>query len=179
MKNQNKPNQGASNEQSDSMDTDLHQLFLDELADLYSAEKQLTKALPKMIEVARSGELKDALQSHLKETQGHVSRLEEIAEGLGESLESRTCAAMEGLVKEASEVLNEQKGKNSSDAAIIAAGQKVEHYEIASYGTVRAWAEQMGHDDAVELLQATLDEENEADEKLTEIAESLANKDAE
>jgi ferritin-like metal-binding protein YciE len=179
MKNSNKQNQKSSNDDSESVDSDLHQLFLDELSDLYSAEKQLTKALPKMIEAAQSEELKTAIESHLKETQEHVTRLEEIAEELGESLDSRTCAAMEGLIKEASELLVEQKGKSSIDAAIIAAGQKVEHYEIASYGTVRAWAEQMGYDDAVELIQSTLDEENAADEKLTEIAESVANNDAE
>jgi len=179
MKNSNKQYQKSSNDDSESVDSDLHQLFLDELSDLYSAEKQLTKALPKMIEAAQSEELKTAIESHLKETQEHVTRLEEIAEELGESLDSRTCAAMEGLIKEASELLAEQKGKSSIDAAIIAAGQKVEHYEIASYGTVRAWAEQMGYDDAVELIQSTLDEENAADEKLTEIAESVANNDAE
>jgi ferritin-like metal-binding protein YciE len=178
MKNSKNPGQSASNDSSKSMDNDLHQLFLDELADLYSAEKQLTKALPKMSAAAQSEELKTAIESHLKETQGHVSRLEEIAEDLGETLESRTCAAMEGLIKEASELLEEQEGKSSIDAAIIAAGQKVEHYEIASYGTVRAWAERMGHTDAAEMLQSTLDEENAADEKLTEIAESVANEEA-
>lgn len=132
-----------------------------------------------MLKAAQSEELKSALEAHLKETEGHVDRLEEVFQTLGEKLKRKTCAAMEGLVEEASELLQEQKGKSSLDAAIIAAGQKVEHYEIASYGTVRAWAAQMGHDEAVELLQATLDEESAADEKLTEIAESLANEKAE
>jgi len=174
MKN-NSRNTDENENQTGQMDNDLHELFLDELSDLYSAEKQLTKALPKMIKAAQAEELKSALEQHLGETEGHVTRLEEVAKSLGETLKRKTCAAMEGLVKEASELLAEQKGKSSLDAAIIAAGQKVEHYEIASYGTVRAWAEQMGHDDAVELLQETLDEESAADEKLTEIAESLAN----
>jgi ferritin-like metal-binding protein YciE len=164
---------------SEATDNDLHELFLDELSDLYSAEKQLTKALPKMLKAAHSDELKKAIESHLKETEGHVDRLEEIFQALDEKPKRKTCAAMEGLVKEASELLQEQKGKSSLDAAIIAAGQKVEHYEIASYGTVRSWAEQMGHEEAVELLKATLEEESAADQKLTEIAESLANETAE
>jgi ferritin-like metal-binding protein YciE len=174
----NKSNKDAV-DNPESMDNDLHELFLDELSDLYSAEKQLTKALPKMLKAAQSTELKMAIESHLGETEGHVDRLEEVFRSLGEKIKRKTCAAMEGLVEEASELLQEQKGKSSLDAAIIAAAQKVEHYEIASYGTVRAWAEQMGHGQAVELLQATLDEEGAADEKLTEIAQSLANNVAE
>ncbi len=168
-----------NSDNSEATDNDLHELFLDELSDLYSAEKQLTKALPKMLKAAHSDELKKAIESHLKETEGHVDRLEEIFQALDEKLKRKTCAAMEGLVKEASELLQEQKGKSSLDAAIIAAAQKVEHYEIASYGTVRSWAEQMGHEEAVELLKATLEEESAADQKLTEIAESLANETAE
>jgi ferritin-like metal-binding protein YciE len=171
----NQPN----NDNDEPMDNDLHELFVDELSDLYSAEKQLTKALPKMLKAAQSEELKSAIESHLTETEGHVDRLEQVFQALGEKIKRKTCAAMEGLVEEASELLQEQKGKSSLDAAITAAAQKVEHYEIASYGTVRAWAEQMGHNDAVELLKATLDEESAADEKLTEIAESLANETAE
>jgi ferritin-like metal-binding protein YciE len=167
------------NDKGEPMDNDLHELFLDELSDLYSAEKQLTKALPKMLKAAQSEELKSAIESHLTETEGHVDRLEQVFNALGEKIKRKTCAAMEGIVEEASELLQEQKGKSSLDAAIIAAAQKVEHYEIASYGTVRAWAEQMGHNEAVELLKATLDEESAADEKLTEIAESLANETAE
>jgi ferritin-like metal-binding protein YciE len=167
--------QRAEADQNEGMDNDLHELFLDELSDLYSAEKQLTKALPKMIKAAQAQELKDAIAAHLKETEGHVGRLEQVAESLEEKLKRKTCAAMEGLVKEASELLEEQKGKSSLDAAIIAAAQKVEHYEIASYGTVRAWAEEMGQAEAVELLNETLEEESAADEKLTEIAETLTN----
>ena len=171
----NQPN----NDSDEPMDNDLHELFVDELSDLYSAEKQLTKALPKMLKAAQSEELKSAIESHLTETEGHVDRLEQVFQALGEKIKRKTCAAMEGLVEEASELLQEQKGKSSLDAAIIAAAQKVEHYEIASYGTVRAWAEQMGHNDAAELLKATLDEESATDDKLTEIAESLANETAE
>lgn len=159
----------------ENMDTDLHELFLSQLGDLHNAEKQLTKALPKMAKAAESDELKSAIEQHLHETEEHVARLEQLANTLDEKLPKKTCAAMEGLIKEGTEMVSEQKGKSAIDAAIIASAQKVEHYEIASYGTVRAWAEQMGHEEAVEILQQTLDEENAADEKLTEIAESIAN----
>jgi len=172
-KSQNAENSGDTN-QTEEMDQSLHELFLDQLADLQNAEKQLTRALPKMIEAANSEELRDAIKSHLKETEGHVSRLEEVAKVLDENLRQKTCPAMEGLIEEAGDLMQEQKGKPSLDAAIIAAAQKVEHYEIASYGTVRAWAEQMGHQEAVDLLQQTLDEESAADEKLAQIAETLA-----
>jgi ferritin-like metal-binding protein YciE len=178
MKNFEQPSPNSPEEESSTVSEDLNALFLDELADLYNAENQLTQALPKMIEAARSGELKTALESHLEETQDHVTRLEEAAASLDEKLQSRTCAAMQGLIREASELLEEQKDKSSLDAAIIAAGQKVEHYEIASYGTVVAWAERLGYDDAAELLKSTLEEEEAADEKLTDIAETLANEDA-
>jgi ferritin-like metal-binding protein YciE len=166
-------------ERTQEMNNDLHELFLDELADIYNAEKQLTKALPKLAKAAQSEELRAAIEAHLHETEEQAQRLEQIAEGLDEKLKSKTCAAMAGLIEEASELLQEQKGKSSMDAAIIAAAQKVEHYEIATYGTLRSWAEQMGHGEAVELLDATLDEESAADEKLTDIAESLANQEAE
>ena len=161
------------------MDNDLHELFLDELADLYNAEQQLTKALPKLSKAAHSDQLKSAIEGHLKETEGHVNRLAQAFESLGEKPRSKTCAAMKGIVKEADELLHEQKGKASLDAAIIAAAQKAEHYEIASYGTVRAWAQQMGHEDAINLLTATLEEEKAADGKLTEIAAAAANEEAE
>jgi len=162
----------------ESMDNNLHELFLDELADLLSAEQQLVKALPEMAAAAQSDELKTAIESHLRETKTHVERLNQVAKSLGTTLKSNPCAAMKGLIEEANELLEENKGKSSTDAAIIAAAQKVEHYEIASYGTVRAWASQMGHDEAAELLGTTLDEESAADEKLTEVAESLANETA-
>jgi len=157
------------------MDSELHQLFLDELADLLNAETQLTKALPKMAKAAQSEELREAINSHLQETEGHVDRLKQVFESLDEKPKSKTCKAMKGLVEEGSDLLQELKGKSSIDAGIIAAAQKVEHYEIASYGTVVAWAEQMGHDETAKLLEETLDEEKAADEKLTEVAESVAN----
>ena len=167
-----------SNENMESesgMDNDLHELFLDELADLYSAEHQLTKALPKMAKAAQSDELREALEKHLEETEEHLSRLEQVAESLDETLKKKTCKAMKGLIEEADDIVKEQKDSSALDAGIIAACQKVEHYEIASYGTVCAWAEQMGHDEALKLLRQTEEEESAADEKLTEIAENIAN----
>lgn len=157
------------------MSQELHELFLDELADLLNAETQLTKALPKMAKAAQSEDLREAITSHLEETEGHVERLKKVFESVDEKPKSKTCRAMKGLIEEASELLQELKGKSSIDAGIIAAAQKVEHYEIASYGAARAWAEQMGHEEAAELLEETLDEEKAADEKLTDVAESVAN----
>ena len=166
---------GQDTESESPMDNDLHELFLDELADLYSAEQQLTKALPKMAKAAESDELREALEQHLEETEEHLNRLEQVAESLDETLKKKTCKAMKGLIEEADEIVKEQKDSSALDAGIIAACQKVEHYEIASYGTVCAWAEQMGHDDALKLLRQTEEEETAADEKLTEIAENIAN----
>jgi len=174
-----KQNSRNGEQEGQDMNSELHELFLDELADLLNAETQLTKALPKMAKAAQSEELREAITSHLEETKGHVERLKKVFESVDEKPKSKTCKAMKGLLEEGSELLQELKGKSSIDAGIIAAAQKVEHYEIASYGSVRAWAEEMGHSDAVELLQETLDEESAADEKLTEIAESLANEKAE
>jgi ferritin-like metal-binding protein YciE len=167
-----------SEEQETSMDSDLHALFLEELADIYNAEQQLTKALPKVAKNAQSEELREAIESHLEETQQHVSRLEEVAKTLGQTIERKICPAMKGLIEEGEETMQEQKDSHALDAAIIAAAQKVEHYEIASYGTLVAWAEQMGHEQAIELLQETLEEEKAADEKLTSVAESIANEKA-
>jgi len=164
-----------SESEAQGMDNDLHELFLDELADVYNAEQQLTKALPKMAKAAESDELREAIEEHLEETEEHVSRLEQVAESLDESLKRKTCQAMKGLIEEADDLLKEQKGTSALDAAIIAACQKVEHYEIASYGTLCAWAEQMGHDEAAKLLRQTEEEESAADEKLTEVAETIAN----
>lgn len=160
------------------MDNDLHELFLEQLADVYNAEQQLTKALPKVAKNAESEELRQAIEEHLEETRGHVSRLEEVAESLDENLKRKTCAAMKGLIEEADEIMKEQKGSSALDAAIIAAAQKVEHYEIASYGTLIAWARQMNHDQAIDLLEQTLEEEKAADEKLTSVGESVANQKA-
>jgi len=156
----------------------LRKLYIEELRDLYSAENQLLKALPKMAKGADSDELKKAFESHLEETEGHVERLETIFEDLDESPKGKTCKAMKGLVEEGSEILEEEGEESVLDAGIIAAGQKVEHYEIASYGTVRTFAELLGEKEAVKLLQQTLDEETAADEKLTELAEDIVNPEA-
>jgi ferritin-like metal-binding protein YciE len=164
-----------SESESGGMDTDLHRLFLDQLGDIYDAEQQLTKVLPKMAKAAESEELREAIESHLEETEEHVSRLEQVAESLNETLKRKTCQAMKGIIEEGEELVKERKNTSAIDAAIIAAGQKVEHYEIATYGTLAAWAEEMGHAEASELLRQTEDEESSADERLTEIAEEIAN----
>jgi len=162
-----------------AMDNELHALFLDQLADAYDAEKQLTKALPKWIKASQSDEVRTALESHLGETEEHATRLERVGKSLGKSLERRTCQAMVGLVEEAEEIIGEKEDSSAIDAGIIAAAQKVEHYEIATYGTLCAWAKQMDHTEASNLLRETLEEEKTADRKLTEVAESLANVKAE
>lgn len=141
------------------MDPALHELFLDELADVLNAEMQLTKALVKMGKAAQAEELVDAFNSHLEETEHHVERLKAVFQSLDEKVMSKTCKAMKGLVAEAAELISELKGSTASDAGLIAAAQKVEHYEIASYGSLRAWAEEMGHTEAVKLLEETLEEE--------------------
>jgi ferritin-like metal-binding protein YciE len=147
-------------------------LFTDELKDLYSAEKQITRALPKMAKAASSEELKEAFQKHLEQTQGHVERLDRIFEILGKSAGGKTCQGMKGLIEEGSEMMEQTDGE-IRDAAMIAAAQKVEHYEMAGYGTVRAIAELMGQSEIAELLQQTLDEESETDKKLTQIAKKV------
>jgi ferritin-like metal-binding protein YciE len=157
----------------------LNKLLEEELKDIYSAEKQLVRALPKMAKKASSPELKSALEEHLEITKGQVSRLEEVFESLGKTAKSKTCKAMEGLIEEATEIMEEDAEDAVLDAGIIAAAQKVEHYEIASYGTVRTWARMVGQDQAAELLQETLDEEGEADKRLTQLAESFINEEAE
>ena len=166
---------GGMENESEGMDNELHELFLDELADVYSAEQQLTKALPKLAKAAESDELREAIEQHLEETEEHISRLEQVAESLDESIKRKTCKAMKGLLEEGDEILKEWKNSTALDAALIAACQKVEHYEIATYGTLCAWAENMGHDEALKLLRQTEEEESAADEKLTEIAENIAN----
>ena len=156
----------------------LEQLYIDELRDLYSAESQLLKALPKMAKGASSNELKDAFEKHLEQTRGHVQRLEEIFEQLDESPKGKTCYGMKGLIEEGSEILSEDGEDSVLDAGIIVAAQKVEHYEIASYGSVRTFANLLGQKEAARLLQATLDEESEANELLNELAEGVVNTDA-
>jgi ferritin-like metal-binding protein YciE len=153
-----------------SMDS-LSDLLTDELKDIYSAENQLVKALPKMAKKASSEQLKQAFTSHLKETQGHVNRLEKIGQSLEIKLTGKKCAAMEGLVEEGKEVIDEDGESSVIDAALIGAAQRVEHYEMAAYGTVRAMAQTLGHSEVVKLLDQTLKEEGAADKKLSQIAE--------
>ena len=153
----------------------LHDLLVHELKDLYAAEKQLTRALPKMAKAASSVELKDAFTKHLAETEEHVSRLEELFESLGVSTRGAKCPGMEGLIKEGSEIMKEDMDEAVMDAALIAAAQRVEHYEMAGYGCARAFAEQLGESDVSSILQQTLDEESNANETLTDIAESHVN----
>ena len=150
----------------------LSELMEDELKDLFSAENQLLKALPKLAKKAADPQLKDAFTSHLAETEGHVARLQSIGEELGIKLTGKKCKAMEGLVEEGKEVLEEEGQGAIIDAALIGAAQRVEHYEMAAYGTVRAMAKELGHANVVKLLQTTLNEEAAADKKLTGIAES-------
>jgi ferritin-like metal-binding protein YciE len=153
----------------------LKKLFVEELRDLYSAEQQLTKALPKMAEAASSPELKDGFLHHLEQTKGHVSRLEQIFQKLGESPKGKTCKAMEGLVAEGEDMIKENAEPAVRDAGLIAAAQRVEHYEFAGYGTVRTYARLLKEEECVRLLQQTLDEEGETDKKLTHLAETSIN----
>jgi len=157
----------------------LKELYVDELKDLYSAEKQLVKALPKMAKNATNPELKQAFTQHLEETEGHVERLEQIFEMLGERPGGKKCKGMEGLIEEAKELLEEDATEEVLDAGMISKAQHVEHYEMAGYGTVRTWAQQLGLDEQADLIQQTLDEEGHANDLLTQIAESSVNLEAE
>jgi ferritin-like metal-binding protein YciE len=151
----------------------LEDLFVSELKDLYSAEKQLLKALPKMARAATSKQLQNGFNKHLKQTEGHVSRLEKVFDELGASPRGKKCQAMEGLIEEGQEVIDEDAEPDVRDAALIAAAQKVEHYEIAGYGTVRTYANLLNHKRAASLLQQTLDEEGETDKTLTQLSEQI------
>ena len=153
----------------------MKSLYKEQLADLLSAERQLVRALPKAAKAAHAPELRSAIESHLKETDGHVERLERIIKGLGETVPAHACEAMQGLLREASETLDAEGDPDVKDAAIIAAAQRVEHYEIAGYGCARTFARRLGREDDAQLLQATLDEEHDADDALTGIAESSIN----
>lgn len=155
--------------------TTLRSLFIHELKDLYSAEMQLIKALPKVAKAATHPELKSGIEQHLEETIEHANRLEDLLSELGETTRGPKCKAMEGLVAEASGLIEEEADAEVRDAGIIAGSQKIEHYEIASYGCVRAYAELLGEDEAAGILQTTLDEERSTDEKLTELAMSVIN----
>jgi ferritin-like metal-binding protein YciE len=156
----------------------LEDLYIDLLKDLYSAERQLVKALPKMAKNAQSPDLKRAFQEHLKQTERQAERIERIFTEMGGSPRGKKCVGMEGLVEEGNEIMKEDAEPDVMDAGLIAAAQKVEHYEIAGYGTARAWAQRLGYDKAVRMLQETLDEESMANEKLTQIAESHVNMEA-
>jgi ferritin-like metal-binding protein YciE len=151
----------------------LKGLYVEELKDLYSAENQLVKALPKMAKTATSDELREGFEEHLEQTKEHVQRLQEIFDKLGEKATGKKCMGMEGLIKEGSEVMGDDFEDAVMDAAIISAAQRVEHYEMAGYGSVIAYAEILGEDEAASLLKQTLEEEEETDEKLTELAKGI------
>lgn len=157
----------------------LEDMFLHMLKDVYHAEKQILRALPKMAKAAGSEELREAFEAHREETEKQVERLESVFEMLDRKPRAETCEAIVGLIEEAKEVMDEAEDDDVKDAGLIAAGQAVEHYEIARYGTMKAWAEQLGMDDAAELLNETLEEEKAADKLLTQIAESRVNAAAE
>lgn len=157
----------------------LDDLFLHTLQDIYYAENQITKALPKMIEKATAAELKQGFETHLRETEGQIARLERAFEALGQKAKAVTCPAIDGIIKEANEVAGDIADKSVLDAALIASAQAVEHYEITRYGTLIAWAQQLGHAQVASLLQETLAEEKSTDDKLTRMAESKANPKAE
>ncbi|HMJ67359.1 MAG TPA: ferritin-like domain-containing protein [Cyclobacteriaceae bacterium] len=165
----------GSKQQPEDNSSKLHKLFEEELKDIYWAEKALTKAIPKMIKKATNEELIEALENHLEETEGHVQRCEQVFEILGKTPQAKKCEAMAGLIKEAEELMTDNDEGVMRDAAIISAAQKVEHYEIASYGTLRTFATTLGLEDAAELLEETLNEEKNADETLTGVAESAIN----
>jgi ferritin-like metal-binding protein YciE len=156
----------------------LQKLYTNELRDLYNAENQLLKALPKMAKAASSEELKDAFEKHLEQTKSHVKRLEQVFGELDEKPKGKTCRAMKGLVEEGSEILQQDGEESVLDAGIIVAAQKVEHYEIAGYRSVRTFAHTLGQNKAAELLQTTLDEESETNELLNRLAESIINPEA-
>ena len=157
---------------------DLQDLLVENLKDLYSAETQILKALPKVAKKVENDQLRDALQMHLRETENQVKRLQQIFDKLGKKPTGKKCAAMEGLIEEGKEMMGEDMEEDTMDAALISVAQKVEHYEIASYGTVRTWAQLIGDDQTAKLLQQTLDEEGKTDKLLTELAESSINVEA-
>jgi ferritin-like metal-binding protein YciE len=156
----------------------LHDAFIDELRDAYDAERQLTKALPKLAKASRSEALREAFSTHLEETQGHVERLEQVFASLEEKVRGKHCDGIAGIIQEGSAIMGEDFEDSTMDACLIAAGQRAEHYEMAAYGTLVAWARAMGHEEAADLLQEILDEEKAADEKLSEIAEGGVNQSA-
>jgi len=156
----------------------LHDAFIDELRDTYDAERQLTKALPKLAKAATSPKLRNAFETHLAETQGQIERLEQVFESLDEKARGKHCDGIEGIIEEGKSIMEEDFDDTTMDACLIAAGQRAEHYEMAAYGTLVAWARAMGHTDAANLLQQTLDEEKAADKKLSGLAEGGINQTA-
>jgi ferritin-like metal-binding protein YciE len=176
IRNQGKPtNQEETNMKMES----LKDLYLEQLRDLHDAETQLIEALPKMAGAANNANLKNAFNQHLRQTREHVTRLERIFSALGEKPEGQTCHGMKGLIKEGQEMIKAKGDPDVIDAGLIAAAQRVEHYEIAGYGTVRTYAEMLGAEEAMRLLEKTLQDEEETDDKLTEIAENHVNVEAE
>ena len=156
----------------------LQELLIEEMRDIYSAENQFAKAAPKMAKKASNPQLKKAFETHLKETEGQIKRLQQIFEKLGKKPTGKKCAAMEGLIEEGKEMMAEDMEEDTMDAALISVAQKIEHYEIASYGTVRTWAQLLGDDQTAKLLQQSLDEEGKTDKLLTQLAESSINLEA-
>ncbi|HEY7285378.1 MAG TPA: ferritin-like domain-containing protein [Vicinamibacterales bacterium] len=156
----------------------LHAVFVDELRDMYDAEKQLTRALPKLAKAAASSSLRAAFEAHLEETKGHVDRLEQVFKGLDEKVSGKHCDGIAGIIEEGKSTMEEDLDESTMDACLIAGGQRAEHYEIAVYGTLIAWARGMGHKQAADLLEENLDEEKAADEKLTALAEGGINQKA-
>lgn len=159
-------------------DKNLQDLYLHELQDLYDAEKQIVGALPKMAEAAFSDELREAFEEHLEVTKQQVARLEQIFKGMNQPVKGKKCGGMQGLLSEGNELIAEMDASPVRDAGLITAAQKVEHYEMAGYGSARTFAELLGFEDAAQLLQQTLDEEKDADEQLTELAENVVNEEA-
>ena len=153
----------------------LHDAFLNELKDVYDAERQLTRALPKMAKAASNDELREALEKHLNETEGQVSRLEQVFEALDETIKGKHCEGMAGIIAEGKTIMEEDLDEDAMDAALIAGAQRVEHYEMAAYGTLIAWARAMGHDEVISLLEESLEEEKAADKKLSSLAEGGIN----
>ena len=156
----------------------LHDMFIDELRDTYDAEKQLTKALPKLAKAATNAKLRTAFETHLQETQGQIDRLERIFESLDEKVRGKHCDGIAGIIEEGKSIMEEELDETTMDACLIAAGQRAEHYEMAAYGTLVAWAQAMGHTEAAKLLQQTLEEEKAADKMLSGLAEGGINQSA-
>src|SRR4026209_1182473 len=156
----------------------LHDAFIDELRDTYDAEKQLTKALAKLAKASSNPKLRDAFATHLEETQGQIERLEQVFESLDEKVRGKHCVGIAGIIEEGKSIMEEDFDETTMDACLIAAGQRAEHYEMAAYGALVAWAQAMGHNDAAKLLQQTLNEEKAADKKLSGLAEGGINQSA-